>query len=220
MTDTNKVDKFDDEIDEDFTSKPVVVNTPSPLSNEELSKLNDLVINKSNKELMEYISQLVSSSADNLTDIQKQQMKNGVNKIYGNFSKKALIEVIANFVNEKNKHVVFNDVTQLKTMDEEQKLSREELRQKLRNKLKSGNSRNNKQSQQLEQLEQLQQQLENFDIGQILDQNETTGGNNDNKPKKKKKKIDPKKLQNKLIGQMANLMKNNPSGFNGTPNSA
>jgi hypothetical protein len=216
MTDTNKVYKFDDEIDEDFTSKPVVVNTPSPLSNEELSKVNDLVKNKSNKELMEYISQLVSTSADNLTDIQKLHMQNGVSKIYGNFSKKALIDVIGNFINEKNKYVVFNDVTQLKTMNEEQKLSREELRQKLRNKLKSKNSRNNNQ---LEQLEQLQKQLENSDISQILNQNETTEENNDNKPKKKKK-INPKKLQNKLIGQMANLMKNNPSGFNGAPNSA
>jgi len=219
MTDENKVNTIDDEIDEDFTSKPVVVDTPSPLSNEELSKVNNLIRNKSNKELMEYISQLVSTSADNLTDVQKMQMQNGVSKMYGNFSKRALIEVIGKFVNEKNKHVVFNDVTQLKTMDEEQKLTREELRQKLRNKIKSGNSRNlNK------QLEQLQEQLENSDIGQMLnpDSQNENNENGDNKPekKKKKKKIDPKKLQNKLIGQMANLMKNNPSGFNGTPTSA
>lgn len=210
-------DDIDDDIDEDFTSKPVVVDTPSPLSNEELSTLNNLIRNKSNKELMEYISQLVSTSADNLTDIQKMQMQNGVSKMYENFSKKALIEVIGKFVNNKNKNVVFNDVTQLKTMNEEQKLSREELLQKLRNKIKSGNSKNiNK------QLEQLQEQLENSDINQMFNQNETTEENNDNKSekKKKKKKIDPKKLRNKLMGQMANLMKNNTSGFNGTPTSA
>lgn len=220
MADTNK-EYFDDEIDEDFTSKPVVVDNPSPLSNEELSKVNELVKTKSNKELMEYISQLVSTSADNLTDVQKLQMQNGVSKMYGNCSKKALIEVISKFVNEKNKHVVFQDVTQLKTMNEDQKLSREELRQKLRNKIKSRNSRNlNK------QLEELQEQLENSDLGQMLNENENTNVNNDNETekktdkKKKKKKIDPKKLQNKLINQMTNLMKNNPSGFSGTPNSA
>lgn len=214
MTDTGGVEHVDNDIDEDFTSKPVVIDIPSPLSNEELSKVNNLAKNKSNKELMEYITQLVSSSADNLTDIQKMQMQNGVSKMYENFSKKALIEVIGKFINEKNKHIIFNDVTQLKTMNEEQKLSREELRQKLRNKIKSGNSKNvNK------QLEQLQEQLENSDISQMLNQNETTGENIvEQKPekKKKKKKIDPKKLQNKLMGQMVNLMKNNSSGFGGS----
>lgn len=207
MTDINEIE-LNDDIDENFTSDPVVIDNPSPLTNEELVKVNELVKTKSNKELMEYIYNLVSINADNLTDVQKLQMQNGVNKVYENFSKKSLIEVISKFVNEKNKHVVFDDITKIKTMDEEQKLSRDELRQKLRKKIKSGNNKNlNK------QLEQLQEQLKDSDINQNENENNT-------EKKKKKKKINPKKLQKEIMGQMANLMKNNLSGFNGTPNSA
>ncbi len=202
---------LDDQLDEDFNQKPVVVDTPAPLSNDELSKINELIKNKSNKELVDYISKLILTNTDNLSDVQKLQMQHNSNKMYEGNSKRVLIETIGKFINQNNKNIIFDDASKLKTMNEEQ-LSREELRQKLRNKLKS-NSSNSKQNL-TKMYEKLQEELQNSELGDSLNPVE------ENLTKKKKKKLDPKKLQNQLVSQMANLMKNNPGGFSGTPNSA
>ena len=207
----------DDEIDEDFNQKPVVVDTPAPLSNEQLAKMNELIKNKSNKELVEYISQLVLVNTSNLSDVQKAQMQHNLGKMYDGNSKRALIETITKFINQKNKYIIFDDVTKLKTVNEEQKLSREELREKLRNKIKS-NSSSSKQNL-TNMYEKLQEELQNTELGETI---KSDGVEGELKKKKKNKKLDPKKLQSKLVNQMANLMKNNPSGFGGnnTPTSA
>lgn len=208
-------DAIDDEIDEDFNQKPVVVDTPAPLSNEELAKMNELIRNKSNKELIDYISQFVLSNTENLSDIQKAQMQHNASKMYDGNSKRALIETITKFINQKNKYIVFNDVAKLKTMNEEQKLSRDELRKKLHNKMKSSSKPNL-----TKMYEKLQEELQNTELGEALNNDNVEAAEGELKKKKKNKKLDPKKLQNKLVNQMANLMKNNSSGFSGTPTSA
>ncbi len=191
--------KPDDEIDEEF-----LIENPSPLSNEELKKLNEMIKNKSNKELLDYVTELVMLNTPG-SDVEKIQMRHNIAKMYSGNSKKMLIEVITKFINQKNKYVVFTDSSELKTVTEES-LTREELRAKLRNKLHNGNS--NKNSQKM--YEQLQEQLsQNPELSDMLNQNQN----------KKKKKLDPRKLQQQLINQMANLMKNAPNN-NPTPNSA
>jgi hypothetical protein len=199
----------DDELDEQFNEK--VDNTdddkikqidiPPPLSNEELTKLNELVKTKSNKELVDYITQLVLLNSKKNSDIEKLQIQNNVAKMYTGNSKRCLIEIISKFVNQKNKHIIFTDSTELKTMTEKQKLSHDELKEKLRNKLKSKQNMT-------KMYEELQEQLKGSELGDLINSENTEG--------KKKKKLDPKKLQTKLVNQMANLLKNNPNSFGGS----
>jgi hypothetical protein len=198
--------KPDDEIDEEFisskTSNPVLIENPSPLSNEELQKLNEMIKNKSNKELLDYVTELVMLNTPG-SYVEKIQMRHNIAKMYSGNSKKMLIEVITKFINQKNKYVIFTDSSELKTVTEES-LTREELRAKLRNKIGSSNKNSQK------MYEQLQEQLsQNPELSDMLNQNQN----------KKKKKLDPRKLQQQLINQMANLMKNSPNN-NPTPNSA
>ena len=47
-----QVTSNDDELDEDFIQQPKEVDIPSSLSNEELTKMNDMIKNKSNKKFI------------------------------------------------------------------------------------------------------------------------------------------------------------------------
>jgi hypothetical protein len=175
-------DEFDDEIDEDFKdTKPV-------LSNDDIDKINTLLTTKTKSELLEYINKL--SSFDNLNF----QLQKGINMAYGNNSKKELITIIKGLINNKNKSVFFEETKQ---NEPQEKLSREELRKKLHDKMKMSDKRN---------LQKMYEKLQD----EYLNNQETTETNNTStdKKKKKKKKIDPEKLKKELINQMTEIVKN------------
>lgn len=194
MTDTNNT-YVDDEIDEDFSSQPA---EQSIVPENELSEINNLLKDKSHKELLNYVSELMIINAEKLDEIQKLQLHTGVDKSYGGFSKRQLIELINKSVNEKNKHVFKENVVQ----NSEKQLTRDELKKKLRERI---GSRQNP----MKQLQKIQEQLQNYEL-----EDEDEAGTT-----KKNKKLNPKKLKNKIMNQMSNLMKNNFSPSNDTPNS-
>jgi hypothetical protein len=219
MTDTNindltksvenvTVEDFcDDEIDEDF-SKPQSeenfdLNIPLPLDQSELNEIQDILKSKSGSELREYLTKLMTFSMKDTNSFQSTQVGTNVQKTYGSSSKREVISVIMTIVNQQNKHFILNKTQHIvQIVQQETKESREELRQKLRNKIKSGDKTNMQ-----KMYETLQEEYEKM---QEQENSIETDGGEEKKKKKKKKKLDPKKLQNQLINQMASYMKNSP----------
>jgi hypothetical protein len=212
-----KVDivEIDDEIDEEFTSKKNNFELPTPLSNEELAQMMGILKNKSHKELLTYLKQLLTSNLpENMDGLQKMQIETNIQKKYENASKREIISGINISINNKNKDIIFKQ--QEKAIFVEEKLSREELRQKLRNKLKTTSHNNNNPHKMYEKLQEELQQLNMGENNEIQENDNNT----EEKKKKKNKKIDPKKIQSQLINQMASYIKNNHSSFTGKPTSA
>ncbi len=227
MTDTNindltksvekvTVEDFcDDDIDEDF-SKPqsesnIDFNIPMPLDQSELDEIQSILKSKSGSELRDYLTKLMTFTMKDADNFQSIQVANNVQKTYGSSSKREVISVIITVVNKQNKHIILNKPQAVvQVVQQETKESREELRQRLRNKIKAGDKTNMQ-----KMYETLQEEYD-----KLQEQENPTDTDGGEKKKKKKKKIDPKKLQNQLITQMASYMKNNHSGFTGNPTSA
>jgi len=212
MTDNSTL-IFDDDIDEQFNEKTQekVIDLPTPLSNDELAKLHSLLQSKSNKDLLQCITNVMQENNKSVDAFQRAQIDTAIAKTHANMSKFALIETLTKIVNVKNKHIVFGDDVKLSTMTTQQKPSREELLKKLHNKKKMANKNTMQQM-----YEKLQEELANAN----LDENgDDLTGDQVLQKKKKNKKLDPKKLQNKLMAQMTNAVKN-AGGFSGTPTSA
>jgi len=213
-----KVEDFcDDDIDEDF-SKPqseqnIDINIPLPLEQSEIDEIQNILKSKSGSELKDCLTKLMTSTMKNVDSYQNIQIGNNVQKTYGSSSKREIIGVIMSIVNQQNKNIILNKNQPIIQNTQEKELSkesREELRQKLRNKIKAGDKTNMQ-----KMYETLQEEYE-----KLQQEENPTDSNETEKKKKKKKKLDPKKLQNQLINQMATYMKNTPGGFSGNPTSA
>jgi hypothetical protein len=216
-------DFYDDEIDEDF-SKPqselesnINFDIPIPLDQSELDEIQNVLKSKSGSELRDYLIKLMTFSIKDTDSFQSAQVGNNVKKTYGSSSKREIISVIMTVVNKQNKHIILNKTPDyLQTIQQETKETketREELRQRLRNKIKVGDKTNMQKMYETlqEEYDKMQEQENPTDV---------EGGNGSEKKKKKKKKLDTKKLQGQLINQMATYMKNSPGGFTGNPTSA
>jgi hypothetical protein len=224
MTDTNindltksveqvTVEDFcDDDIDEDFSQPQsesnLDFNIPTPLEQSELDEIQSILKSKSGSELRDYLTKLMTFTMKGVDSFQSAQVGSNVQKTYGSSSKREVIGVIMTVVNKQNKHIIFNKTQPVVQVVQQE--SREELREKLRNKLKAGDKTNMQ-----KMYETLQEEYE-----KMQEQENPTDTDGGEKKKKKKKKIDPKKLQNQLINQMASYMKNTPGGFSGNPTSA
>lgn len=174
--------EYDDEIDEEFKE------TNNVLSNDEMDKINTLLLTKTKSELLEYINKLTSFNNLNF------QLEKGINITYGNNSKKELTKIIKEMVNKKNKYIFFEEPKQ---NESEKKLSRDELRKKLHDKMKMSDKRN---------LQKMYEKLQDEYLNN-QDMTETTNTISDKK-KKKKKKMDAEKLKKQLINQMTEIVKN------------
>lgn len=208
-------DFCDDDIDEDF-SKPqsesnIDFNIPLPLDQSELDEIQSILKSKSGSELRDYLTKLMTFTMKGADNFQSAQVGSNVQKTYGSSSKREVVSVIMSVVNKQNKHIILTKPEPIvQVVQQETKESREELRQRLRNKIKAGDKTN------LQKMyETLQEEYE-----KMQEQENPTDTDGGDKKKKKKKKIDPKKLQNQLINQMASYMKNTPGGFTGNPTSA
>jgi hypothetical protein len=210
-------DFCDDDIDEDF-SKPqsesnLDLNIPLPLDQSEQNEVQNVLKSKSGSELRDYLTKLMTFTMKSADSFKSSQVESNVQKTYGSSSKREVIGVIMTVVNKENKHIILAK-PQIQTIKQDQpvqKESREELRQRLRNKIKAGDK-----SSMQKMYETLQEEYDKLQE----QENPTTDTDGTEKKKKKKKKLDPKKLQNQLISQMASYMKNNNSGFTGNPTSA
>jgi hypothetical protein len=196
---TNTVD-IDDDIDESFDDKPKVVEVPELLSNEDLDKIHTLMKTKSNKEIIEIITKLVSTDT-NQTEFQKIQVQSGLLKNLGSSSKRDLLNMLDTIVTEKNKHVIFESSSKLQTVSDNNKQSNDELRKKLHQKIQMSNKKN--QQQMYEKL------MEQFQQSQKDSENQPNQSNETGLKPKKKKKINNKLFQDDIVNQMAELLKNN-----------
>ncbi len=208
-------DFHDDDIDEDF-SKPqsesnLDFNIPIPLDQSERDEIQDVLKSKSGSELRDYLVKLMTFTMKGSDTFQTAQVSTNIQKTYGSSSKREVVSVIMTVVNKQNKHIILaKSQPVVQVVQQETKESREELRQKLRNKIKAGDKTNMQ-----KMYETLQEEYD-----KLQEQENPTDTDGAEKKKKKKKKLDPKKLQNQLINQMASYMKNNHSGFTGNPTSA
>ncbi len=229
MTDTNindlaksveKViveDFHDDDIDEDFSKPQSESNLdfiiPSQLDQTEKDEIQNVLKTKSGSELREYLVKLMTFTMKDNDTFQSAQVATNIQKTYGSSSKREIVSVIMTVVNKQNKHIILTKPQTVQQNQQDQPVqqeSREELRQRLRNKIKAGDKSNMQ-----KMYETLQEEYE-----KLQEEENPTDTNGGDKKKKKKKKLDPKKLQNQLISQMASYMKNNHSGFTGNPTSA
>lgn len=195
----------DTELDETFDNPIPVVDfkMPNPLSQEELQKLHEYLKNKSNKELLNLISDISIKHNPNLNDMQKMQMIETLKQNMATTSKRELINTLSQIVNQSNKNLVFEDSSELKTLNTEQ-LTREQLREKLRQKRTMSDKK------------KMVQMMQNFQdeltaTNSVNEQTQHTKQNNtENKKKnKKKKKASQSHLQQQLINKMTELMKSN-----------
>ncbi len=203
-----------DEVYEESTQKITQIESaPLPLTEEEVKQVQSILSSKSLKEHLDYLAKLMSAHDSNLNDMQVIQIETNVKKNFGDKSKRELNKIIFSFINQQNKHVFLQKKEE---PVKEEKLSREELRNKLHNKMKMNNKNNLK-----EMYEKLQEEMEKANLdGDGVEEvatGEENGANTDKKKKKKKKKLDlskldPKQLQNQFINQMASYMKNTPFG--------
>jgi hypothetical protein len=204
----------DDDIDENFSQPQPEsnfdFNVAVKLNQSELDEIQNVLKSKSGSELRDYLTKLMTHNMKDSHNFQTAQIATNIQKTYGSSSKREVISVIMTVVNKHNKYIVLTKPqTQIVQPVLEKKESREELRQKLRNKIKGGDKTNMQ-----KMYETLQEEYEK--LQEEENPTDTDGGE---KKKKKKKKLDPKKLQNQLISQMATYMKNTP-GFTGNPTSA
>ena len=202
------VDIDDDDIDESFTQKPQVdIKTlePEELSPEELEEMKKVLNTKSHKELREclcdFAMMYVKDSQEN--SMQKMQITQNINKIYGSTSKQHIIDTLLNMLNKTNFHIIIKPKNVQKSHTEDVKPTREELLKKLHNKIKISNKAN--------------VQKEYKKLQEEITETETEIDGDANQDKKKKKKKNQQNLQNPqqlqaLINQVATYMKNiNPT---------
>jgi hypothetical protein len=171
----------DNELDETFdvpAKEPIDFKMPDPLTEDELKQLTELMKTKSNKELSTLILDVSIKNNPTMNDTQKMQLCENLKTNISSMSKRDLINVMCKIVNQQNKKLVFDDESNLKTMTTAQKLSREELIEKLKQKRMLNDK---KKVQQI--IEKLQEQNET----ENTEQSENTEKQNAKKKKNKKK---------------------------------
>jgi len=194
----------DNELDETFDSTPITLDLPQPLTSEESAKLLELMKSKSNKELTELVTNISIHHNDKLNDMQKMQLSTNFKQNLGNISKRELINTISQIVNQSNKNLVFQDSSKLETLNEKEKLSRDELLKKLHEKQKMSNKNNIK-----KMYEKLQEEM-----NQQSEQTQSEQTQSEEKKKKKKKKnknANPKQMQEMLVNKLTEFMKTQTS---------
>ena len=210
------VDDFcDDDIDENFSQPQsehnLDLNIPIQLDQSERDEIQNVLKSKSGSELRDYLTKLMTFSMKDSDTFQSAQVTTNIQKTYGSSSKREVVSVIMTVVNKQNKHIILAKTQPIvQAVQQEAKESREDLRLRLRNKIKAGDKTNMQ-----KMYETLQEEYD-----KLQEQENPTDTDGGEKKKKKKKKLDPKKLQNQLISQMASYIKNTPGGFTGNPTSA
>lgn len=189
----------DDDIDENFDEKPVEINLPAPLSNDELNKVHVLMKSKSNKEITEIITKLMTSQKDS-TQVDKMQLESSLLKNLSSSSKRELINMMGTILHQQNKHIVFQNACSLDTVTEQNKKSHDDLRKKLHEKIYMSNKNNLKKM--YEKMTESMASLQNDNI----DNTDSNQEQNKTKSKKKKNKLNSQKLQSQLMDQMASLL--------------
>lgn len=207
MTDMTDMTDIDD-IDESFDSKPVEVTFPELLSTDELNQIHGFLKGKSNKELSELVTKILTKNTDQ-NEMQKMQITNSIMKNLGTSSKRELLTTLDTILNSQNKHIIFESADKLVTIqNEEQKSSNDELRKKLHQKIFMSNKKN-QQKMYEKMMNQFQKsQTETHEVQETHEVEETQNlKSNDDKKKKKKnnkinKKINSDVFQQNIIEQM------------------
>ena len=204
--DENKLSNSEDDIDETFDEKPVHVNLPVPLSNDELNKVHELMKTKSNKEISEIVTKIMTSEKEK-KEIEKMKIESSILKNLNTSSKRELLNLLDLVLHQQNKHIVFENANMLETVTEDKKESHDELRKKLHSKIYMTNKNNMKKmyEKMSENLMSMQQESEQ-QTEQTSEQNVNSEITSEKKNKKKKNKLNRQKLQNQLMEQMANLL--------------
>jgi hypothetical protein len=207
MTDIKMVDNImiDNDIDENFDSFSTEIKMSQLLSTDELSRINNLMKSKSNKELSDIISKLIThnnNGVNELDDVKKMEVSTSIIKNLNSSSKRELLLMLNTLLTQNNKHIALETSSNSETINDEH-ISSEELRKKLHQKIFMSNKKN---------LQKMYQKMaENFqNTENISETNQATETNDTQKQKKKKKnKINQQSFQNQIINQMAEIVKNN-----------
>lgn len=222
----NEIDKIDDidDIDETFDNKPVEVNLPELLSTDELNQIHGVLRGKSNKELSELITKILTKNTEK-NELQKMQLTKSIMKNLGTSSKRELLTTFDTILNTQNKHIVFESADKLSTIGSEQKSKNDDLRKKLHDKIFMSNKKNQQKmyDKMMKQFQESQNQTNtetntetntktNTEINtetntetQEIKETENTKSNDDKikkKKKNKKNKINNTAFQQNIIEQM------------------
>lgn len=196
-----------DELDESFDDKPVTLDLPTPLTNSELNKMHEMMKSKSNKEIMDIINQIATNG--DKSELNKKDESSSILKNLKSSSKRELINMMSLLVNQKNKHLIFQNASKLDTVKNDE--LRNELRKKLHNKIYMSNKNNLKKmyEKMAEGLQTLEEPSESHEPSDQNEQNitENIQSVKSSKSKKKNKKLNRQKLQEQFMNQMANLIK-------------
>ncbi len=196
---------IDNDIDENFDSFSTEIKMSQLLSTDELSRINNLMKSKSNKELSDIISKLIThnnNGVNELDDVKKMEVSTSIIKNLNSSSKRELLLMLNTLLTQNNKHIALETSSNSETINDEH-ISSEELRKKLHQKIFMSNKKN---------LQKMYQKMaENFqNTENISETNQATETNDTQKQKKKKKnKINQQSFQNQIINQMAEIVKNN-----------
>jgi hypothetical protein len=203
-----EIDEIDD-IDETFDNKPVEVNLPELLSTDELNHIHGFLKGKSNKELSEIVTKILTKNTDE-NELQKMQLTSSIMKNLGTSSKRELLTTLDTILNSQNKYIVFESADKLNTITEEQKTSNDDLRKKLHQKIFMSNKKNQQKmyEKMMTQFQQSQNQTEPTNTETNIETNtETNTKSSDDKIKKKKKnKKNNTAFQQNIIDQMTSIV--------------
>jgi hypothetical protein len=200
----------DNDIDETFDDKPVEIKLPELLSNDELDKIHGFLKGKSNKELSELVTKLLTKDK-NKDELQRMQLTNSIMKNLGTSSKRELLNTLDTIINTENKHIVFDSADKLTTISEEKKSSNDELRKKLHQKIFMTNKKN-----QSKMYEKMMQQFKDSTsekpdgtASEKPDESASEKPDDEKKKKKKNKKINKTAFQEDIVNQMMQILNSN-----------
>ena len=238
MTDIKMADNImnDNDIDETFDSAPTEIKMPQLLSVDELKTINELMKSKSNKELSDIITKLITNNnnglngTDRLDDAKKMEFRKSIMQNLHTSSKRELLSMLSTLLTQNNKHIVLDSIPSIQSnrasvldsipsiqssnksesINNDKQISSEELRKKLHQKIFMSNKKNLQKM--YEKMAENFQKTEN--ISETPEPNQTTEINDTQKQKKKNKnkkknKINQQTFQNQIINQMAEIVKNN-----------
>ena len=222
MTDIKMTDNImnDNDIDETFDSAPTEIKMPQLLSVDELKTINELMKSKSNKELSDIITKLITNNnnglngTDRLDDAKKMEFRKSIMQNLHTSSKRELLSMLSTLLTTHNKHIALDLIPSIQSsnksesINNDKQISSEELRKKLHQKIFMSNKKNLQKM--YEKMAENFQKTEN--ISETPEPNQTTEINDTQKQKKKNKKknkINQQTFQNQIINQMAEIVKNN-----------
>jgi hypothetical protein len=209
MTDNIMTDNImtDTDIDETFDSVPAEIKMPPLLSTDELNTIIGLMKSKSNKEISDIISKLLTNNNDKLDNVKKMEVETSIMKNLNSSSKRELLSMLNTLVTQNNKYIVLESVNKLESNNNDEQISSDELRKKLHQKIFMSNKKN------LQKMyEKMAENFQTENISQTTETTQTIESNDTHKQKKKtkkKNKINQQSFQNQIINQMAEIVKNN-----------